>query len=141
MNKYDSIGIAMAQKTAELGTCRRKKVGVALISSTGRYLGGGYNTSLDGHPTCLEIGCQVIDNHCERTVHAEVIAICNIAKTRKTTLGCTIYVTLQPCMSCFKVIAAAGIGRIVFAEQYGSLRLDDDCKKLGIELVHFKESQ
>ena len=54
---------------------------------------------------------------CDATAHAEINVIRQAcAKLRNYRLpGCTLYVTLEPCMMCFSAILEARISRIVFA--------------------------
>ena len=49
--------------------------------------------------------------------------------------GSSIYVTASPCWGCFRLIANAGIGRIVFGEFYRDNKIFDFSQRLGIELV------
>jgi dCMP deaminase len=121
------------------GTCTRKQVGACIFSSKGRELATAYNSSLPGLPTCIDGGCEVVHNHCIRTIHAEVRCIAQAALDGYATFDGTIYVTASPCWPCFKAIASAGIKRIVFDEQYGSFDLAAVAKTQGIELVRFKE--
>ena len=48
--------------------------------------------------------------------------------------GATIYVTASPCWGCFKMIANAGIARIVFGEFYRDERIFRFATQLGIAL-------
>lgn len=76
------------------------------------------------------------DGHCARTVHAEANAIVQAARNGVRIDGATIYVTASPCWGCFRLVANAGITRVVFGEAY---RLDEKVTRcaaeLGIELV------
>jgi dCMP deaminase len=47
----------------------------------------------------------------------------------------SIYVTASPCWGCFRLIANAGITRIVFGEFYRDPRVFDVSARLGIELI------
>ena len=44
--------------------------------------------------------------------------------------------TASPCFGCFKLIANAGLGRIVFGEFYRDDRIFTLSEKLGIQLQH-----
>ena len=50
--------------------------------------------------------------------------------------GADIYVTASPCFGCFKLIANAGMKRIVFGEFYRDERIFSLSEKLGIVLEH-----
>ncbi len=75
------------------------------------------------------------DGHCVRTVHAEANAIVQAARNGIRIEGSSIYVTASPCWPCFRLIANAGINRIVFGEFYRDQRIFDLATELGIELV------
>ncbi len=77
------------------------------------------------------------DNHCVRTVHAEANAIVQAARNGMRIEGSSIYVTASPCWGCFRLIANAGIVRIIFGEFYRDAKIFDFSAKLGIELVDF----
>ena len=75
------------------------------------------------------------DDHCVRTTHAEANAVVQAAKNGTRIDGGGIYVTASPCWSCFKLIANAGLVRIVFGEFYRDQRIYEMSTALGIELV------
>lgn len=58
----------------------------------------------------------MVDDHCRRTIHAEINAITNASPEERE--GATLYVTHQPCIECQKVIISSGITRVVFAKGY-----------------------
>lgn len=61
-----------------------------------------------------------IDNE----LHAEQNAIGYAARNGIETNGSTIYLTISPCKQCAKLMIAAGVKRIVYAEKYN--RSEDD---------------
>lgn len=66
----------------------------------------------------MDEGCYVVDNHCVRTIHAEMNAILQCAKFGVPTEGAEIYVTHFPCLQCTKMILQAGIRKIHYLEDY-----------------------
>jgi dCMP deaminase len=58
-------------------------------------------------------------NYC-RASHAEANAIAQAARYGVAIKGATLYVTLQPCFVCLKLLATAQIRRIYFELAYGS---------------------
>ena len=58
-------------------------------------------------------------NYC-RASHAEANAIAQAARYGVAIKGATLYVTLQPCFVCLKLLATAQIKRIYFELAYGS---------------------
>lgn len=131
---WDIYFMEIAKMVAQRSTCPRKHVGAVIVSEK-HILATGYNGSLPGLPHCTEVGCMIEDGHCVRTVHAEANAIVQAAKYGIKVRGATIYVTASPCWHCFKLIASAGIQRIVFGEFYRDERIFDFANQMGIELV------
>jgi dCMP deaminase len=72
--------------------------------------------------------------HCVATIHAEANAIIQAAKNGVAIDGASIYITASPCWSCFKMIANAGITRIVFGEFYRDPRIFETAELLGIAM-------
>lgn len=131
---WDSYFLNIAKTIATRATCLRGQVGAVLVRDR-IILSSGYNGSARGTPHCLDVGCMMENGSCVRTVHAEVNAISQAARTGTSIEGATLYCTLSPCWNCFKQAANAGIQRIVYAEEYRRgvehLRLVP-----GIEIVH-----
>ncbi|MFH1177886.1 MAG: dCMP deaminase family protein [Acidobacteriota bacterium] len=123
----------LAVQAAARSTCPRKAVG-AIVVRDKAVLATGYNGSLRGLPHCTEVGCLIDDDHCVRTVHAEANALLQAARHGVSIEGADIYVTASPCWDCFKLIANAGIRRILFAEFYRDARILDFAHQAGIEL-------
>jgi deoxycytidylate deaminase len=53
-----------------------------------------------------------------RMVHAEMNALTDAARFRRSTQGATLYCTTMPCHMCAKLIIAAGIDRVVYVQPY-----------------------
>src|SRR6185436_14640862 len=100
----------------------------------------GYNGSIRGLTHCDEDGHMMEDGHCVRTIHAEANAIIQAARNGVRIEGATVYVTASPCWGCFKMIANAGITRIVFGEFYRDDRIFRFSERLGIALVPLTKS-
>ncbi len=70
-------------------------------------------------PTGAIIGCgrNAIERLNDATAHAEIVAIGAAAHHQDTWRlnGCTLYVTLEPCLMCLGAILASRIERIVYA--------------------------
>lgn len=98
-------------------TCTRLAVGATIVRDK-RIIAGGYNGSIAGGVHCTDEGCYVIDNHCVRTVHAEVNALLQCAKFGAKTEGAEMYVTHFPCLHCCKAIIQSGITAVYYAQDY-----------------------
>ena len=124
----------IAREVATRATCDRKHVGAVVVRDR-CILATGYNGSVRGLDHCDEAGHMMEDGHCVRTIHAEANAIIQAARHGTSIEGAGIYITASPCWSCFRMIANAGIRRIVFGEFYRDERIFNYAEKLGIELV------
>lgn len=124
----------IAREVGTRSTCDRKHVGAVVVRDRS-ILATGYNGSIRGLPHCDDEGHLMEDGHCIRTVHAEANAIVQAARNGMRIDGSSIYVTASPCWGCFRLIANAGIGRIVFGEFYRDNKIFDFSQRLGIELV------
>jgi dCMP deaminase len=130
----DLYFMRMASVAASRATCPRKSVGAVIVRDR-RVLSTGYNGSIAGQPHCTEVGCMMVDNHCERTIHSEANAIVQAARNGVNIEGGSIYVTASPCFNCFKLIAGAGLKRIVFGELYRDARIKEFSAQCAIGLT------
>jgi dCMP deaminase len=134
---WDEYFMNIATAVATRSTCSRKHVGAVVVRDK-VILSTGYNGSLRGMPHCDEVGHMMEDGHCVRTIHAEANAIVQAATHGTRIDGATVYVTASPCWSCFKMIANAGLKKIVFGEFYRDERIFQVAQELSIELVHLQ---
>lgn len=109
--------MAQSHLLAMRSTCTRLTVGATIVRDK-RIIAGGYNGSITGSTHCIDEGCYVIDNHCVRTIHAEVNALLQCAKFGVPTTGAEIYVTHFPCLQCCKAIIQSGIKVVYYAKDY-----------------------
>ena len=129
----------IAREVATRATCDRKHVGAVLVRDR-CILATGYNGSIRGLEHCDEAGHMMEDGHCVRTIHAESNAIIQAARHGTAIDRATAYVTASPCWNCFKMLANAGVMRIVFGEFYRDERIYRMSERLGIELVDLSGS-
>lgn len=127
----DYIFSAMAEQLGALSTCPRGAVG-AIITRAGRCVSWGFNGAPPGMPHCddlhgWEYGWEVEEKGCRNVTHAEANALAYAARQGISTEGGTCYVTLSPCVTCARLLVAAGISRVVYTTEY---RLTD-----GIDLL------
>lgn len=139
---WDAFFMDIAATTATRATCDRKHVGCVLVRDK-RMIAGGYNGSIAGLNHCDDVGHDMHETHCVRTVHAEANAIADAARRGVALEGSTAYVTALPCWPCFKLLAQAGIRAVVYGEAY---RLEDELAQrtfeaaglLGISIDRFE---
>jgi dCMP deaminase len=107
-----------AYLAAQRATCPRRHVGAVIVDAAHRQVSTGYNGAPPHQPSCDDIGCQMVDNHCVRTLHAESNALDYAG--HRLIQGCTLYVTVTPCWDCAKRIVCADFTRVVYDEHYES---------------------
>ena len=135
---WDKYFIDLATQISTRSTCDRASVGTVIVRDHS-VLSLGYNGSLPGLPHCDEIGHLIVDNHCVRVSHSESNAIAQAAKNGIRLDGSTLYCTLSPCLTCFKLAVVAGIKKFVYKEFYRDNTIFDFANQLGVELIHFNE--
>jgi len=136
---WDEYFMNIAKEVSTRSTCDRKHVGAVVVRDKS-ILATGYNGSIRGLSHCDDDGHLMEDGHCVRTVHAEANAIVQAARNGNSIDGGSIYVTASPCWGCFRLIANAGLVKIVFGEFYRDQKIFDVSQKLGIELVDFSKA-
>ena len=114
---WDNYFMDIAFQVSERSTCPRLHVGAVLVRDK-RLKGTGYNGSPKGLPHCddEEHRCYIKNNHCIRTIHAEVNCLLEVSPEERS--GATLYVTHTPCPECQKLIITSGISRVVFDKEY-----------------------
>jgi dCMP deaminase len=97
-----------------------------------RIIATGYVGSPPGLPHCDEVGHLMhevinedgsVSKHCVRTIHAEQNAICQAAKYGISLDGATIYVKMEPCYVCARMLVAVGVKRVVAEKMYHGAKL------------------
>ena len=117
----------LAKLTATRSTCLAFPVGAVIVKDR-QVLSTGYNGSPSGSAHCTTQGycypevsaCNVARALPSRSVHAEANAIAQAAKHGISTGGANIYVTLEPCLSCLKLIISAGIRDVFYETNFNS---------------------
>lgn len=133
---WDDYFIDIAFEVAERSTCPRLHVGAVLVKDR-RIKGTGYNGSPRGLEHCEDVGCYMKNNHCIRTIHAEVNCLLEVAPDDRE--DSTLYVTHMPCPECQKLIITCGIKRVIYCEEY-TPEINWFEKAPGIELICIKKA-
>ena len=96
--EYMEKALALAHKAAEHGEV---PVGAIVVNSDGEVIGEGYNRREELQSP---------------TSHAELIAIEQAAQRlgSRRLIGCTLYVTLEPCPMCAGAVMNAQLERLVY---------------------------
>ena len=119
---WEKYFMNIAQEVSSRSTCDRKHVGAVIVRGK-TILSTGYNGSIKGLDHCDDVGHEMHNDHCIRTIHAEANAIVQAAKHGINIDQSEIYITASPCFDCFKLIANVGIGKIYFGEFYRDERI------------------
>lgn len=144
----------IAKLVSTRSTCNSRPTGAVLVKER-QILATGYNGSMpgaphcidqvmpDGSPYCHRRALQIADmdkyNFC-RASHAEANAIAQAAKHGIAIKGASLYVTLEPCYVCIKLLATAQIERVFFELSYDSRdEVRDKYWKQAVEEAGFKE--
>ena len=131
---WDIYFMGIAKQVSQRSTCDRKHVG-AVIARDKVILSTGYNGSIRGIEHCDQIGHMMENQHCVRTVHAEVNAVAQAAMNGTNINNASVYLTSSPCWPCFKIISNCGIKKIYFGEFYRDERIFKFAKETEIELI------
>ena len=123
---WDEYFMQIVEVVKTRSTCLRRQVGAVIVKDN-RIITTGYNGAPSHLKHCTELG------GCERekmgipsgqrhelcrALHAEQNAIIQAAKLGNTTEGATLYVNVQPCVICAKMLINAGIVRVVYKGDY-----------------------
>ncbi len=144
---FDDIYMELASNLALRSHCVKAKVGAVLTKDT-RIISLGYNGPPAGTHNCdlewPDTGCpRDSKGSCSLALHAEQNAILYAAKNNVPIEGCTLYVTLSPCIACARIIYTTGIRRVIFKDSYAQYKgIPNDegvdfLRKFGVEVVQF----
>ena len=122
---------------SERATCPRMHCGCVLVKDK-RILSTGYNGSIPGDVHCEDEGCMIVDNHCVRTIHAEMNAILQCSVHGVSTQGATAYITNMPCTNCSKALIAAGIKQIVIFSDYHDTKAEEFFRIANIDIIRLQ---
>lgn len=134
---WDEYFLKLAMLVSERATCPRMHCGCVLVRDK-RILSTGYNGSIPGDEHCEDAGCIIEDNHCVRTIHAEMNAIIQCSIHGVSTQGASAYITNMPCTNCAKALIGAGIKEIVIFSDYHNTKAEDFFNKASITIRRLK---
>lgn len=125
---WDDYFLAIAKAVSTRADCTRRRVGCVLVADR-RIIGTGYNGAASGVPGCASAGACPRGRSDYGTVpamgdydrpgsesfcialHAEANAV---LYANRECSGATAYTTDPPCPGCRKILAAAGVVRVVW---------------------------
>lgn len=130
---WDDYFLKLAMLASERATCPRMHVGCVLVKGK-HIVATGYNGSIPGDGHCEDDGCLIVDNHCVRTIHAEMNAIIQCAIHGTSPVGATAYITNMPCTTCAKALVGVGIKEIVIFSDYHDTLAVEFFNKAGVSI-------
>lgn len=134
---WDTYFLKLAMLVSERATCPRMHVGCVIVQNK-QILATGYNGSIPGGEHCKDVGCLVVDNHCVRTIHAEINAILQCSSKGIPLQGATVFVTNMPCTNCAKALIGAGIKEVVVFSDYHDTLAEKFFNEAGVVLRKLK---
>lgn len=134
---WDEYFLKVAMLVSERATCPRMHCGCVLVKDR-QILSTGYNGSIPGDDHCEESGCMIVDNHCVRTIHAEMNAILQCSSHGISTNNSIAYVTNMPCTNCAKALITAGIKQVVIFSDYHDTLAEQFFQKANIKIKRLK---
>lgn len=136
-NDWSHYFMSIAAQIATRATCDRKHVGCVLVRGK-RIIATGYNGSMPGLEHCDDADHLMYKGHCIRTSHAEANAIAQAARFGVSVEGATAYCTLQPCLTCAKLLIMSGIQAVAFAEAYTDEHSLQFFQDSNVSVLHMK---
>lgn len=139
---WDEYFMNIAKLVATRSTCLRRKVGAVVVKDK-QILATGYNGAPTGITHCDKVGCLREElgipsgqrHEICRALHAEQNAFLQAAKHGVNLSGAALYITVQPCSICAKMIINAGIKKIIIAGSYPDEFALGFIKEAGIEMA------
>ena len=116
----------LARNLSRKSHCVKAQVGAVLTKDT-RIVSLGYNGPPAGTHNCdkewPETGCpRDSKGSCSLALHAEQNAILYASKNNVAIEGCTLYVTLSPCLACARIIYTMGIKKVYYLASYADFK-------------------
>jgi dCMP deaminase len=131
---WNEYFMLIAKLVSTRSTCNSRPTGAVLVKDR-QILATGYNGSMPGAPHCIDQTMPDGSPYCHRRAlevpdadkynfcrasHAEANAIAQAARHGVAIKGASLYVTLEPCYVCIKLLATAQIDKVYFELGYDS---------------------
>lgn len=152
--KYDKYFLTRCAEAAGMSYCKKLQVGAVAVRDN-RTILDGWNGTVPGQDNCCEeptecpkcgellqpdpycilcAGTSVVKKTKPTVIHAERNIIFYAARKGISLEGATMYITHRPCIGCAQAMAAAGITRVIYAEDYKTAEGIDFLKELKINV-------
>ena len=110
----------------ELSHSTRRQVACLVVQEDNQPVSLGVNGSYPGDSNCLEDENGLTK---EDTYHAEENAIAKLAGSHASAKGAIVFVTLEPCLRCARLMARSKVAKVYYYENYAP------CENKGINFL------
>ena len=114
--RYTNAHMRVAFIYANLSRATRRKCGCVIVKDD-RIVSIGFNGTPPGWDNCCE------DEHgatLPEVLHAEANAIAKLARSDESGEGADVFVTLEPCLGCAKLLSQVKVRSVYFHDIYKS---------------------
>lgn len=150
--------MGVARTWAEMGTCRRLKVGAVFATPAGVILSSGYNGTPIGMPHCkhpctcghefsddprwfhLKGDCE-FTKPCDLAVHAEANGISFAARQGVRLEGCVVVLTHSTCYPCAMLMVQVGISKLIYEVPYRQTEGLPLLERAGVEVINYEHEE
>ena len=136
----DANYMDLAYLVARNSSCKDGHMGCVLVSGIAHGSGTSQPAEPLGNVVLCTINSSLFGLH-RSDCHAEANAVAESARRGQSLRGLSCYVTRAPCVNCYKLLATAGICRIVSPQDLVSPDCKASADTLGIESVIIKDSE
>ena len=119
---FEETFLEVARVLSKRSTCPRAQVGAVIVRNN-RIIATGFNGAPAGELHCIDVGCLVENDHCQRAIHAETNAVAQAARLGIAVEGATLYYwdslarPANSCNKCMQIMTASGIRIVVGQSQ------------------------
>ena len=135
----DENYLDLAYLIARNSTCKDGHMGCVVVADVPRGQGRELPGAQMGEVELCTINSSLFGAY-RSDCHAEANAVAESAARGVVLRGRSCYVTRAPCVACYKLLASAGVGRIVAPQPIDSPDCVASARALGIECVSVRDS-
>lgn len=135
----DENYLDLAYLIARNSTCKDGHMGCVVVADVPRGQGRELPRAQTGEVELCTINSSLFGAY-RSDCHAEANAVAESAARGVVLRGRSCYVTRAPCVACYKLLASAGVGRIVAPQPLDSPDCVASARALGIECVSVRDS-
>lgn len=134
MSKFDRFYMDVASGAASLSYAKRAQVGAVAVRDR-NILAFGYNGTLPGTSNV----CEDEEGKTKaEVIHAEENLLMKIARSSVSVEGAVVYVTMAPCINCSRLMANAGIKKVIYRDTYRESSGVELLNKYGVVVKQFQ---